>query len=247
MYGITLDWQQCVDGVELFDYGPFREPAGGIKGATYLPTKPFGEQFRPKSDRFSPISFNLHNLESPIIVHFANARNDELLEKFLTRFGMPRLAREEVSRDRILTDKKEYSALLSTAAAGGMPAVKAVNAKMIDDQHRSPILQLILSEKRKPQVVLRPSSLAALMRLEALMIAANNARLKSCEHDETLFLTGPLTGRRSHAKYCSDRCRVAAMRARNAVAAMPKKKRSAATKPRPSGKSAKRLRAPVGK
>jgi hypothetical protein len=37
----------------------------------------------------------------------------------------------------------------------------------------------------------------------------------ACDHCGGVYWTGHRTGRRSHAKYCSDRCRVAAMRARN--------------------------------
>lgn len=37
---------------------------------------------------------------------------------------------------------------------------------------------------------------------------------KACLNCEVTIVTGTGTGRRSHAKYCSDRCRVAAMRKR---------------------------------
>ena len=59
--------------------------------------------------------------------------------------------------------------------------------------------------------------LTQFMTMEIAMIAMHGAKLGTCEHCGAVFLTGPLTGRRSHAKYCSDRCRVAAMRARNAA------------------------------
>jgi hypothetical protein len=58
-------------------------------------------------------------------------------------------------------------------------------------------------------------SLETFMIMEIAMAATLGAKLGECDHCGDAFLTGPLTGRRSHAKYCSARCRVAAMRARN--------------------------------
>ncbi len=62
---------------------------------------------------------------------------------------------------------------------------------------------------------LRLRSLYALMLMELAMIVEKGARLASCGHCKVVFLTGPTTGRRSHVRFCSDRCRVAAKRARN--------------------------------
>ncbi|AWM23719.1 hypothetical protein AOX55_0000439 [Sinorhizobium fredii CCBAU 25509] len=65
--------------------------------------------------------------------------------------------------------------------------------------------------------VLKADTLYDFMVMEVAAIHEAGAAAASCEHCGKIFLTGPLTGRRSHAKYCSDRCRVAAMRARNAA------------------------------
>jgi hypothetical protein len=67
-----------------------------------------------------------------------------------------------------------------------------------------------------PRMALQSQSLFAFMLMEAAMIAAHGVRLTSCKQCDGAFVTGPLTWRRSHARYCSDRCRVAAMRSRNA-------------------------------
>jgi hypothetical protein len=57
-------------------------------------------------------------------------------------------------------------------------------------------------------------SLRDFMCMECVMIAEAGARLVTCEHCKDYYLTGPRTGRRSHSRYCSDRCRAAAMRKR---------------------------------
>jgi hypothetical protein len=75
----------------------------------------------------------------------------------------------------------------------------------------------LATEKGTPRMLLRCKSLGDFMHMETVTAAVQGAKLATCEHCGAAFLTGPLTGRRSHAKYCSARCRVAAMRARNAA------------------------------
>lgn len=72
------------------------------------------------------------------------------------------------------------------------------------------------AETGVPRMLLKCNDLWHFMAMEIAMIAMQGAKLATCEHCGDIFLTGSLTGRRSHAKYCSARCRVAAMRARNA-------------------------------
>ena len=66
----------------------------------------------------------------------------------------------------------------------------------------------------KPQLLLESNELHDFMILETQLIALEGAKVVVCEHCGNLFLTGSGTGRRIHAVHCSDRCRVAATRAR---------------------------------
>jgi hypothetical protein len=99
--------------------------------------------------------------------------------------------------------------------------MKAVNSiivgpfgKVSDRNGAIPVFHLA-GPKGTPRVLLKCSHLIALMKMEVAMIVAHGARIGECEHCGDMFATGPMTGRRSHARFCSDRCRVAAMRARN--------------------------------
>jgi hypothetical protein len=74
----------------------------------------------------------------------------------------------------------------------------------------------LAGSKGAPRMLLKCKNLDTFMIMEIAMVAMNGVRFRTCAHCQDVFLTGPLTGRRSHATYCSDRCRVAAMRARNA-------------------------------
>jgi hypothetical protein len=73
-------------------------------------------------------------------------------------------------------------------------------------------------------MLLRSHHLIGLMAMETAMVAQSGARTFTCEHCGNLFLIGPL-GLRSHSRYCSDRCRVAAMRDRNAARAKSTKRK----------------------
>ncbi|RWL47201.1 MAG: hypothetical protein EOR60_09560 [Mesorhizobium sp.] len=69
-----------------------------------------------------------------------------------------------------------------------------------------------LGPNQTKRMVLRPRSLFDLMCAEVALAADVDAALTSCENCSKLFYTGHLTGRRSTARYCSDRCRAAANR-----------------------------------
>jgi len=67
-------------------------------------------------------------------------------------------------------------------------------------------------------MLLKTKTLRSFMVMEMAMIVGHGVLAHKCENCATIFLTGPLTWRRAHARFCSDRCRVAAMRARQAAA-----------------------------
>ena len=67
-------------------------------------------------------------------------------------------------------------------------------------------------------MLLQSQTLFGFMLMETTMAIVHDARVAQCEKCGAVFLTGPLTWRRPHARFCSDRCRVAAMRARQAAA-----------------------------
>jgi hypothetical protein len=173
----------------------------------------------------------MHNLENPVVVQFINAREDTELLKFFSKFG--RLS-EWAPRDLgdifggqpdpgldhhnvIVAQKELRDWLVRATGANQADTLRAINdslgkAMAID---LTPTFELE-AETGTPRMLLKCSDLRHFMTMEIAMIAMQGAKLAECEHCKAVFLTGPLTGRRSHAKYCSDRCRVAAMRARNA-------------------------------
>lgn len=210
MYGLSLEWQKCPDGVDLIDLGP------EVPGETIVQTKPWGWNFRPRSDRRVSVRYEISNLENPIALRFVNARSDEAAAEFLSRFGMLSIDETERDRDSFHHQRMGMHDWLRHATSGepGV-AASAVNS-LLSGVTLSPSFDFS-APGGTGHLSLRPRSLAAFMSMEVALAALHDARLAACDHCGKAFLTGPLTGRRSHAKYCSDRCRVAAMRKRNSL------------------------------
>jgi hypothetical protein len=140
-------------------------------------------------------------------------------------YGSPRTGDEYAGTDLdvVAKQQKELRGWLATAAGSSqVDALHAINSSLA----RYRLLNLqpafdLAGEGGAPRMLLRCEDLMQFMTMEIAMVAMHGAKLAECEHCKDVFLTGPLTGRRSHAKYCSARCRVAAMRARNAANAKP--------------------------
>lgn len=205
---LALEWWRCPDGLELVDRGP--GPAGG----TVLTGPSGGLWVWPRSERKVPVSYAHVDLENPIVLHFINAKDQDEWIRFLNRFG---LLEAGYGADSLRSVADLHERLLTSVRDGLTGDAKtrsaAVNA-LLRDVWLSPTLDSSASGAQ--QLSLTARNLRQFMCLEVAMASANNAEVTSCENCSRLFFTGPLTGRRSHAKYCSDRCRVAAMRKRNA-------------------------------
>jgi hypothetical protein len=217
MYGLFYEGERCPDGVDLFDVPDLR---GAIK-----PKK----AFRYRTDRREQFRWEIENLENPIVIEFINAREDADRIRFLSKFGLlrrspfgdpllgpnadPALASY---REFIDSQKAFRNRVYAHCELGQAEGLTAINKWF--EHGRPPTLEPRLdlaTEKGTPRMLLRCKYLTEFMTMERVTAAVLGAKLATCEHCGAAFFTGPLTGRRSHAKYCSDRCRVAAMRARN--------------------------------
>lgn len=202
MIPIRLEWQRCPDGVE---------ETVKSDDDTML--------FRAKTTRTVPVVYEVRDLDAPIAAAFINIGvgpvEDEKrrAEVFLSRYGMPTVSETLDTADLDLfretvgklawdeeTLPEDVNAFIDTAATFADKIELSPGVEMAGDRMR---------------LILRPANLLALMAMEMLWAAEVGARPTRCEQCEKFYFTGPLTGRRGHSKYCSDRCRVAAMRERN--------------------------------
>lgn len=220
MYGLSLESEYCPDGVELFDYGPRKKKKMramgrriGVQVEREISVGPEGKTFRCRSSCRYPFRLGIDDLENSLVVRLINAKDDDARAQFFGRFGFLDKCNTECPRQDVLEDQRNLRKLLALAGSGQTEeAAKAIN-KQIGGRSGLGLMPVLVGK----QPTLNLQSLYSLMLMELMTIVGKDARLTSCGHCEVAFLTGPTTGRRSHARYCRDSCRVAAMRARNAA------------------------------
>ncbi|MEB3045639.1 hypothetical protein [Rhizobium mulingense] len=199
MIPIKLHWERRVDGFEKD------------------PDRP--DELRARSERTDPMIREITDLEDPLVLRLMNCRTDGDFIKFVNRFGSP-----------LRFDDTVLSLSLIRGMADGLRTqALATIGKHLSPHERAHFINEAISnvslrpayvyseETGRGRLILEADTLHTFMMMEHLAAHEAGAVATSCEHCDKLFLTGPLTGRRSHAKFCSDRCRVAAMRARNAA------------------------------
>ncbi len=231
MIPIRLIWELRTDGFELKDV-----TCPG--GSTY-------RAIQSRTTRTEPLRYEAISLEDPVVLHFINCKADEDFVAFLNRFGD--LGREinesdggaPVVRDRSQRKKnrapeskmlsipleklKTYCSNLWRNIAMTTPMAKTdtiEKVRFLNDMMNADgvtVWPSFINSAGNARFVLRADTLYDFMMLETAAIHEVGAVAMLCEHCRKLVITGPLTGRRAHARYCSDRCRVAAMRARNAA------------------------------
>ncbi len=224
MYGLTVDANWCPDGVELAELPPVQIPgAEGTLAGGYVPHYPIPGPapptpivFRHRTERSEPVRFEFKNLESLIVVEFINAGGDERLRQFFERRGLTAPGKY-VLRDDVLQSQVQFRLMLQNTDDSAIVAVKTAN-DIIATHHGFNLRPTwhLAGQRGATHVTLKSTSLLGFMLMETSIATARGAHLTTCEQCATAFLTGKSTSRRASARFCSDRCRVAAMRARQA-------------------------------
>lgn len=191
----------------------WNRPADGVKLAFE------GDAVRALTTQNIPVAYEVTDLEDPIVLHLINCRTDKDRVTFLSRFGFLRhdkgwlgMAEVKAEQNRLEEALTAFSFLPKTPTDFANEVMQAEGYQV----SLRPSLEKF-GDDGSFRLVFYPDSLASFMAMEIALAHEVGALLTMCDHCPTYFLTGSLTGRRSHAKYCSDRCRVAAMRKRNAA------------------------------
>ncbi|RWO75257.1 MAG: hypothetical protein EOS18_31405 [Mesorhizobium sp.] len=199
MTPVQLNWKRPADGMEEVKAARFTDWLG----------KTDNRVFAPKSNTpLLDVQYKIENLEDPVVLRFINARRENKLLEFVSRFGQLDNKTMYVIKVEFAADELENRLHYSTSTPP-RERTRWVNAML---EH----VPLKASFDDSARIVLHPTSLYGLMALEVALAHEAGAVVASCAHCGTVYLTGPLTWRRSHSVYCSVRCRVAASRKRKA-------------------------------
>ncbi len=191
MYGFTLETQTCPDGVAL---------DGGV--------------FRSQSNRRFGLKLDVDDLENPLVLEFANAETSAALENFLSTVGFFEPGQDECSLHDVRRYQRDMTKRLEHAASGDPRRVAKALVRLPAGEMGDTGLVPALHGQR---LTLKLGSLYVLLLMECAMVAERGCLITRCQQCDVAFLTGSLTRRRSHAKFCSDRCRVASARARQSA------------------------------
>jgi hypothetical protein len=195
MISILYDTERCLDGLTLVD---------GF--------------FRPLSARREPVRVVTADLDDPVVLQLLNARDDLL--PFMSRYSAGAVYTPwGGAPDPMYEPNVHFSTIAGwqillrqrVTEAGSSDQVAALVS--LSDPHIRTAISFHLRDGRA-QMLVRCDELFDFMRLEAAMIAIEGAKLVTCGCCGNYFAAGPATSRRTDAQYCSDKCRVAAMRAR---------------------------------
>ena len=205
---VILDWQRCPDGIAVVDLPP---PSNDGTVGTIYDGFGIGRHFRFKSSRREQFSL-ANDFQDPIIVRFINATTEEALIAFFGRFGLPG-AHYETEVESEIQQQTLLSEVLKKAASGESGLAGPAVAGLLE-QIRLKAAFDYLGEGQSPRLALRAQNLRGFMAMEIALLGLVGAHVSRCEECNDLFLTGPMTERRSTAKFCKDLCRQRSLRRR---------------------------------
>ena len=224
---ITLDWERCPDGVEVFDHTP--EPWTPIghpaldrlaEFSLLAPQAPKKARYvRARSSKVERFTVALLDAKKGLVLDFIGSigSDGKHLVSFMSEHGLPTvppdgilpLASVEAMRVRL-----EWL-LLHKGTDDGRAMAGAFNSQPTDPilSRSRPLPTLLPRASGPPLPALAALSLYDLMEFEMWLLLGGEARVVSCDNCGKLFTVGPTSGKRSHSKHCSPRCSVAAHRA----------------------------------
>jgi hypothetical protein len=150
-------------------------------------------------------------------------------EKFLRSFGWlcsTKMQLKEWLWEWGLEAKTEEERMIRFASGWAQGQINEAMADGTRKRHSLTSVRVLFNhEARKMKLHITPSNLLGAMWLQCARVLSENPTFRICEYCQKWFEVSP-DARRSHAKYCGPRCKVAAYRKRNPV---PKKAHVEAT------------------
>ena len=174
------------------------------------------------------------DLKTPLFVELINCGTVQDRMRFVREYGeidgshLPFASGPAASLAVAFAESLAATAEFLLAAGADEPApgntrkafLRMTNAALLHGALIQPRLEV---HEGAPRFVLDAPNLATFMAMELATAVEAGARTRRCNAErhgarcDKLFLYGPLTGRRSDREYCSNNCRLIALRARNAA------------------------------
>ena len=220
--GVEITWARCRDGVELHDYGSVAVPKFADEPRFSLTGALSGRWIRNRSTEVQLYNLRLADLKNPLFEKFINCKSPQDFVEFVRDYGIPGPS----SYDGLDASETELSTLESVRDGIRRVMDKSVKGSPYEcsSAYNSFVMSLrgtalkpllaIWRNTSAPSLCFQPVNLYGYMAMEVAMAISSAAALRTCLHCSSAFLAGPLTSKRSNAYYCSNRCRVAAQRAK---------------------------------
>ena len=226
----------------VFEPTPPGEFGPGLLGLGRHVEKELEEpEFRDRSTDVVEDHWQISRPDDFIVLRFVNAKTAQQMQTFLGRYGfLKRQSPDGRSLERWIRAEQSYLKTVLTVAGAEAPkaTVPVLNQALVQHQvvpappapffmpSESPDFELaplklepILHNDpaaKLPTLGFRSPTLYDHMVMECVTIAVRGIAALTCQNCGNLYLSGPTTGRKAKGRFCSDRCRVADMRKRNA-------------------------------
>jgi hypothetical protein len=203
MTTLFLDWQRPKDGAR---FDPLE---------TFAPWGGDADQFvRANGMASEHRSFRVYDLKTPLSVAFVNCSSGNEFAGFVADNGFPFRADHEhgmIGMESLTGLKKDLLEGLEGSNLVSRFDKVELGRQVLGAVQIEPTLEYS-RVTNSPKLTMRPESLSHLMRLEIVTAYELGASFRRCERCDEGFLTGKNTQGRSTARFCSDKCRMSALR-----------------------------------
>jgi hypothetical protein len=193
---LSLKWPRCPDGVLI-------TPTVGKSGQKH---------FMYKSERRADRLHETADLGGTKAMEYFNSIGEKGLENFFGEYGFLNEGWKTVSVDEAV----EHQALFRLVVTHALDEDANVSSRALGSLVDNVQLEgfTYIGRGNRPGLALRSIDLLGFIKMELFSASSAGARLAFCQRCGKGVLTGPNTGSKSHMKYCTDACRVAASRSR---------------------------------
>ncbi|CAM5774927.1 hypothetical protein LMIY3S_04767 [Labrys miyagiensis] len=217
--GIEFTWAKCPEGAHIIDHGERKidpDPNKTLLSGEWQT----GRWMHNRTKNLVGYRRHLTDLKSGTMLEsFVNADTIRKLEDFVSEYGMLTSREKDVQAvplETIAGFRQGFMELFEFHGDGKkVEAIDTFN-KIVNASQGTHLIPRLSYNRLTDSAVMtfEPKTPYGYMLMEASIVISNATELRTCQHCGTAFFAGALTSKRTNAYFCSNRCRVAAQRAR---------------------------------